>query len=465
MLTAGAEGFGVILERHLAAAGAPADASRHRLRHGRRAPGLARSALCRAARQLSTPSSPARSPSPARPENPHPARPRAAQHRSARRHARRGDPACRHPAAVCGGQPPRLHARHAFEMGRGRRRRHRRLPHLDHRRAVLHPVEAIDPAPFARRDALAALPDNPVFRGAAPRRSAKAGDIGSSLFRIRAATLLQDLKPDDAAATLSGLLIGARNRLGAPHLRRGRRQGHPRRVRPARAALQRRAEACRLDRASRSTPTRPSAPACSRPQSASAGWKGPPHEHALPEAAAATWSPSCAACRPTRRWRSATAVFEAGIEAIEVPLNSPDPFTSIERLAKALPASALVGAGTVLTPEDVDDLHEAGGRLLVSPNIDRAVMERADRVRHGHHARRVHADRGLSGALARRVGAEILPGERARARRASRRSWPCCRKTTIVGAVGGVSDKDFADYGRIRRPHLRPGIEPVFARA
>ncbi len=54
-----------------------------------------------------------------------------------------------------------------------------------------------------------ALPDNPVFRSACSQALGEGGDIGSGLFRIRAATLLQDLKPDDAAATLSGLLIGA----------------------------------------------------------------------------------------------------------------------------------------------------------------------------------------------------------------------------------------------------------------
>ena len=72
-----------------------------------------------------------------------------------------------------------------------------------------------------------------------------------------------------------------------------------------------------------------------------------------------------------------TAVFEAGIEAIEVPLNSPDPFRSIEMLAKILPKNALIGAGTVLTAAQVDDLYNAGGRLLVSPSIDRAFLERA----------------------------------------------------------------------------------------
>jgi 2-dehydro-3-deoxygalactonokinase len=54
-----------------------------------------------------------------------------------------------------------------------------------------------------------ALPDNPVFGAACTSALGESGDIGSGLFRIRAATLLQDLKPDEAAATLSGLLIGA----------------------------------------------------------------------------------------------------------------------------------------------------------------------------------------------------------------------------------------------------------------
>ncbi len=75
------------------------------------------------------------------------------------------------------------------------------------------------------------------------------------------------------------------------------------------------------------------------------------------------------------------ALFDAGIEAIEVPLNSPQPFSSIARIVQVLPKTALVGAGTVLTAADVDGLHEAGGRLLVSPNIDAEVMARA--MHHG----------------------------------------------------------------------------------
>jgi 2-dehydro-3-deoxyphosphogalactonate aldolase len=70
------------------------------------------------------------------------------------------------------------------------------------------------------------------------------------------------------------------------------------------------------------------------------------------------------------------ALAEAGFRIIEVPLNSPQPFVSIERLAKALPR-VLIGAGTVLDPNDVDRVRDAGGRLIVMPHSDPAVIARA----------------------------------------------------------------------------------------
>ena len=210
MLTAGAEGFGVILERHLAAAGAPAElpvivCGMAGARQGwLEAPYVALPASLDAILAGAVPV-----PGQAR-ENPHPARPRTAQHRRARRHARRGDPARRHPAAVCGGQPPRLHARHPFEMGRGRRRRHHRLPHLAHRRAVLRPVEAVDPAPFAGRKPTARPARQPgVPQRLQPGRSARAATSAPACSASAPPRCSRTCKPDDAAATLSGLLIGA----------------------------------------------------------------------------------------------------------------------------------------------------------------------------------------------------------------------------------------------------------------
>ena len=72
----------------------------------------------------------------------------------------------------------------------------------------------------------------------------------------------------------------------------------------------------------------------------------------------------------------AGAVVEAGIRIVEVPLNSPAPFESIGRIARAFADRALIGAGTVLDPDDVDRVREGGGRLIVAPGTDLAVIRR-----------------------------------------------------------------------------------------
>jgi len=72
----------------------------------------------------------------------------------------------------------------------------------------------------------------------------------------------------------------------------------------------------------------------------------------------------------------AQALVAAGIDAIEVPLNSPEPLVSIARLAAALPAHILCGAGTMTQPAEVDAVRRAGGRIVVSPNTDAAVIRR-----------------------------------------------------------------------------------------
>ncbi|MDN7672824.1 2-dehydro-3-deoxy-6-phosphogalactonate aldolase [Burkholderia oklahomensis] len=71
------------------------------------------------------------------------------------------------------------------------------------------------------------------------------------------------------------------------------------------------------------------------------------------------------------------ALYEAGFRIVEVPLNSPDPFDSIAALRAALPADAIVGAGTVLRAEYVDEVVRAGGELIVMPHADGDVVRRA----------------------------------------------------------------------------------------
>jgi 2-dehydro-3-deoxyphosphogalactonate aldolase len=140
-----------------------------------------------------------------------------------------------------------------------------------------------------------------------------------------------------------------------------------------------------------------------------------------------------------------SVLIEAGMTAIEIPLNSPDPFRSIEIAVRRAPANVLVGAGTVLTTDDVVRLHESGGKLLVAPNIDTQVIARAQ-------------DFGMvtmpgvfsptEALLAARSGASSLKFFPANVLGASgiaaiRAVLPA---GVMVAAVGGVSDQNFAEY-------------------
>ena len=74
------------------------------------------------------------------------------------------------------------------------------------------------------------------------------------------------------------------------------------------------------------------------------------------------------------------ALVAAGISVLEVPLNSPEPIESIRRMAARFGDQALVGAGTVMTTEQLDQVAAAGGRLLVTPHADVALVRAAKRL-------------------------------------------------------------------------------------
>ena len=71
------------------------------------------------------------------------------------------------------------------------------------------------------------------------------------------------------------------------------------------------------------------------------------------------------------------AIFNAGWRCLEVPLNSPEPFDSIRLLAARFGDTALIGAGTVLTADDVQRVKDVGGNLIVAPNTDEDVVKKA----------------------------------------------------------------------------------------
>lgn len=145
------------------------------------------------------------------------------------------------------------------------------------------------------------------------------------------------------------------------------------------------------------------------------------------------------------------ALLEAGFQAIEIPLNSPDPFRSIEIAAKLAGENGLIGAGTVLTPDEVDQLNDAGGRLMVSPNVDPDTLTRA--VKHGM-VTMPGVFTASEALLAAKLGASAL------------KFFPAFKlgpdgiaaikvilpEGVRIAAVGGVAEGDFAEY-------LAKGIE------
>lgn len=84
--------------------------------------------------------------------------------------------------------------------------------------------------------------------------------------------------------------------------------------------------------------------------------------------------------RPDEVVAVAEALVASGVRIVEVPLNSPEPLASIAALAKAFAGRALIGAGTVLKPDEVGEVAAAGGRLIVSPNTNVAVIAAAKRL-------------------------------------------------------------------------------------
>jgi 2-dehydro-3-deoxyphosphogalactonate aldolase len=140
-------------------------------------------------------------------------------------------------------------------------------------------------------------------------------------------------------------------------------------------------------------------------------------------------------------------LIQAGFTAIEIPLNSPDPFRSIEIAAKMAPADCLIGAGTVLTLEDVASLDAAGGRLMVSPNVEPEVIKAA--VARGMVTLPgvFTPTEALAAARAGATGLKFFPANvlGPAGINAIRAVLP---KDLLIAAVGGVSEVNFADYMR-----------------
>ena len=141
-------------------------------------------------------------------------------------------------------------------------------------------------------------------------------------------------------------------------------------------------------------------------------------------------------------------LLEAGLRAIEIPLNSPDPFNSIEIAAKLAPSDALIGAGTVLSVDDVNRLDAVGGKLMVSPNVDVEVITAAREKGMVTLPGVLTPTEALLAAKAGATGLKFFPAS-VLGPSGIAAMMAILPKNLLIAAVGGVSDANFGDYTKI----------------
>jgi 2-dehydro-3-deoxyphosphogalactonate aldolase len=143
------------------------------------------------------------------------------------------------------------------------------------------------------------------------------------------------------------------------------------------------------------------------------------------------------------------ALIEAGITVIEVPLNSPQPFESIARLAARHGHHALVGAGTVLEAADVARLKEAGGKLVVAPNFDTDVVRAAKTAGLASLPGVMTPSEGFAALKAGADGLKLFPAEiiPPAVFKAWRAVFPADCLMLAVGGVGVDNIKVYAGAG------------------
>jgi 2-dehydro-3-deoxyphosphogalactonate aldolase len=139
------------------------------------------------------------------------------------------------------------------------------------------------------------------------------------------------------------------------------------------------------------------------------------------------------------------ALIEAGVTVIEVPLNSPQPFESIKRLAERHAHHALVGAGTVLEANDVARVKEAGGQLVVAPNFDAAVVRAAKAAGLASLPGVMTPSEGFAALKAGADGLKLFPAEIIPP--AVFKAWRAVfAPDTLLLAVGGVGVENIGSY-------------------
>lgn len=169
--------------------------------------------------------------------------------------------------------------------------------------------------------------------------------------------------------------------------------------------------------------------------------------------------------KPSEAETVGRVIIEAGIDRIEVPLNSPDPLDSIARLASAFGEQALIGAGTVLTVEQVEDVAQVGGKLIVSPNFDAEVIARTIALNLQSWPGVYTPTEAFAALKAGATGLKLFPGVTAGPSGLAALR-PVLPQGTLVFAVGGAGPENFdqwlaagADGFGIGSALFKPGMD------
>ena len=149
--------------------------------------------------------------------------------------------------------------------------------------------------------------------------------------------------------------------------------------------------------------------------------------------------------QPAEAVAIAGVILAAGIDKIEVPLNSPSPLESISAIVKAYGDRALIGAGTVLTIAQVRQVRVAGGKLVVSPNCDPAVIAATIAAGMQSWPGIFTPSEAFAALQAGATGLKLFPGDMAgpKGLKAMRAILPT---GTQVYAVGGAGPENFAEW-------------------